>query len=158
MNAARRAMEQLESWPGLTSAPASCGTGVALWAGSHEIVHFHSDHDADLHLTSQVIARLHDELERSTAVRLHSASEWATIHLDCSGDADLLTTLASVALKAHATPWHSPGSAAPCNLARVEIMPAAQDPATGDLGDIPGRAHARRFTRGRSGRPHHRTA
>jgi Family of unknown function (DUF5519) len=167
MNATRRAIEQLESWPDITSAPASCGTGAALWAGSREIVHFHSEHDADLHLTSPAIARLHAELDQSTAVRLHPGSEWATLHLDCSGDADLLITLVSVALKAHvgAGAAGPPSPSAPCNLARVEIMSdgrlapgeGAEPESAQDPGDESGRSHARRFTRTR-GRTHHRAA
>jgi hypothetical protein len=161
MNAMRRAIEQLDSWPDLSSAPASCGTGTAVRCGSREIVHFHSDHDADLHLTGLAIARLRFELEQSTAVRLHPGSEWATVHLDCVGDAELLVSLVSVALKAHAAdrlPGSQPADVL-CNLARVEIMhdtdPAERAPAGCDL---PARPAARRFALGLVRTPHRRTA
>jgi hypothetical protein len=161
MNAARRAIEQLESWSDLSSAPASCGTGTAVRSGAHDIVHFHSDHDADLHLTGPAIVRLRAELEQSTAVRLHPGSEWVTVHLDCTGDADLLVTLVSVALKAHspAEPPSAPPADGLCNLARVEIMPEeGRGAATATLHELPGRALARHFTRGRGRAPHRRTA
>jgi hypothetical protein len=57
MNAARPALEQPGTWHGLTSAPPACGIGEALWAGDSEIAHFHSPHDADLHLTRIAIQR-----------------------------------------------------------------------------------------------------
>jgi hypothetical protein len=123
MNAAQRAREQLQTWPYLAAAPASCGTGEALLAQGAEIVHFHSARDADLHLTGPAIHRLHEELDRSTAVLLHDDSPWVTVHLECDSDADLLVSLVSVALRAH-TPPSSEG-AAPCNLTRVELAPAA---------------------------------
>ena len=158
MNAALRAIEQLESWSDLDSAPASCGTGTAVRSGSRDIVHFHSDHDADLHLTGAAIIRLRTELEHSTAVRLHPGSEWVTVHLDCTGDADLLVSLVSVALKAHAPtlPPTAPPADALCNLARVDIMPEeSQQPGgpdrTATLHDLlPWRgSRTRHFTRGR---------
>lgn len=143
MNAARHAIEQLASWPDLSSAPASCGTGTAVRSGTREIVHFHSDHDADLHLTARAAARMGDELEHCTAVRLHPGSEWVTVHLDCVGDAELLVGLVSVALKAHAaTPLAAvPPADVRCNLVRIDILPARQF--------APGRVTARRFARGR---------
>ncbi|QMU77369.1 hypothetical protein GXW83_18360 [Streptacidiphilus sp. PB12-B1b] len=127
MNATLRAIEQLESWAGLHGAPASCGTGTALRSGSRDIVHFHTEHDADLHLTGPAIQRLCPELAECTAVRLHPASQWVTVHLDCAGDADLLVALVSVALKAHARAGlpGAPPVDALCNLARVDILPGA---------------------------------
>ncbi|MFC1416121.1 luciferase domain-containing protein [Streptacidiphilus cavernicola] len=126
MNVAQRANEQLASWPELTRVPSGCGSGSALRAGDHDIVHFHSDRDADLHLTPGPIARLHAELEQSTAVRLHPESPWVTVHLDCDSDADLLVALVSIALQAHANVPAGPAEPAPCNLARVEILTSAQ--------------------------------
>ncbi|MEY9968097.1 hypothetical protein ABIA33_006177 [Streptacidiphilus sp. MAP12-16] len=159
MTAARRAMEQLETWPDLTSAPASCGTGDALRAGANEIVHFHTGRDADLHLTSHAIERLHGELDHSTAVRLHPGSEWATVHLDCDTDADLLITLVSMALQAHEThrPASDRSSPASCNLGRVEIMHGEQGPADEEQQAVPGWIHVPRFAR-RRGRAQHRRA
>jgi hypothetical protein len=94
-------MTQLASWPDLSEAPPSCGTGRALRSVGAEIVHFHSDHSVDLHLTARTIRRFQDELKNSTAIRLVPDSNWVTIHLDCDSDIDLLLTLASVALQVH---------------------------------------------------------
>jgi hypothetical protein len=140
MNAAQRAREQLRTFPLLDSAPASCGTGEALLAQEHEIVHFHSARDADLHLTGAALERMREELDRSTAVRLHPESPWVTVHLDCDSDADLLVSLVSVALRAHAGTAARPAAA--CNLGRVEI-----ESAEGLVAAAPGRAHTARFPR-----------
>ncbi|WP_408056097.1 luciferase domain-containing protein [Streptomyces luteolifulvus] len=82
MNEAQHAVEQLGAWPDLRRAVPACGCGVALRAADAEIVHIHGEHDADLHLTGAVIRRLHPELSRSTAIRLHPGSAWVTVHLD----------------------------------------------------------------------------
>jgi xanthine/CO dehydrogenase XdhC/CoxF family maturation factor len=124
MNAARRAMEQLGTWPGITSASPACDIGQALRTAGSEIVHFHSGHDADLHLTPPVIHRLQPELSHSSAVRLYPESAWVTVHLDCDGDITLLVSLVSVALQAH-TAARPHRAAAPCNIHRVVITPNA---------------------------------
>ncbi|TPQ23858.1 luciferase family protein [Streptomyces sporangiiformans] len=122
MNAARRAMEQLQTWPDLTGAPASCGTGLALQVDQCEIVHFHDDRSADLHLTVLAIRHLAAELERSTAIRVLSSSPWVTVRLDCATDADVLLSLTSVALQAHSARSGTGSSPQPpCNLHRVTI-------------------------------------
>jgi hypothetical protein len=122
-------MEQLATWPDLVTAPSSCGTGSALRAGHRELVHMHGSREADVRLTADLIARLHDQLSHSTAVRLHDDSVWVTVHLDCDDDADLLVTLTSLSLQAHA-PRHRliprpprPQRLVPgCNLGRVDIL------------------------------------
>lgn len=125
MKLAQRAMERLEAWPDLSSGPASCGTGRALRSVHSEIVHFHSDHDVDLHLTEGAIERFRGDLQESTAIRLVPGSRWVTVHLDCDTDVDLLMSLVSVALKAHQT-GPSPVGREPrseCNFRRVTVMP-----------------------------------
>jgi hypothetical protein len=125
MTLAQRAIEQLQVWPDLTSAPASCGAGRALRSAHSEIVHFHSDRDVDLHLTVSAIGRLHDDLRESTAIRLLPGSGWVTVHLDCDTDVDLLMSLVSAALKAHQhrpVPAARPAGAA-CNYRRVTVLP-----------------------------------
>ncbi|MFC1429802.1 luciferase family protein [Streptacidiphilus sp. N1-3] len=141
MKAACRAWEQLESWSDLTNAPASCGQGRALVTGASEIVHLHNDHDADLHLTHEAIERLQAELEQSTAVRLHPGTDWITLHLDCDRDAELMVSLVSVALQAHARP-RPESSASPCNRGHITILPSA-----GPSEPAPRRAHLPRLGR-----------
>lgn len=130
MNATRRVIEQLGSWADLASAPAPCGTGTALRGAGQDIIHLHTEHDADLHLTTEVVERLRPHLEQSTALRLHSGSAWVTLHLDCTGDADLLLALASLALQAHsARRVDSPDADPLCNLARIDILHPTAVPA-----------------------------
>jgi Family of unknown function (DUF5519) len=123
MNLAQRALERLDAWPDLTVGPASCGTGRALSTPRSEIVHFHTDHEADLHLTSGAIQRISGDLAESTAIRIVPGSRWVTVHLDCDADVDLLLSLVSVALQAHQT-WSPPGAAPPveCNFRRVTVL------------------------------------
>ena len=111
----------METWADLTTAPASCGQGRALVTDGEEIAHLHNDHDADLHLTDGAIDRMRTELEQSTAVRLHPGTGWVTLHLDCDQDAELMVSLVSVALQAHARhpSTHRSGS---CNRGHVSIM------------------------------------
>jgi hypothetical protein len=110
-------MTRLATWPDLAESPPSCGTGRALCAAQCEIIHFHSDHDVDLHLTDRAIRRFEDHLKNSTAIRVVPGSRWVTIHLEVDSDIDLLLTLVSVALQAHG-PGHVTGDGTPaanCN-------------------------------------------
>ncbi|WP_328877638.1 luciferase domain-containing protein [Streptomyces sp. NBC_00299] len=126
MTLAQRAMKQLEVWPDLSPGPASCGAGRALRSVHSEIVHFHSDHDVDLHLTVSAIRRFHADLQESTAIRLVPGSGWVTVHLDCDTDVDLLMSLVSAALKADQS-VPSPAGKRPagdeCNFRRVTVLP-----------------------------------
>ena len=110
MTLAARALTQLATWPDLTEAQPSCGVGRALCSPHGEIVHFHSDSDADLHLTARTIRRFQDHLARSAAVRVVPGSQWITLHLKGNEDVHLLMTLVSLALQAHQT-WPVPGDA-----------------------------------------------
>ncbi|MBC9727230.1 luciferase family protein [Streptomyces sp. TRM68367] len=123
MTLAQRAREQLQAWPDLTAAPASCGIGRALSSGRDEIVHFHSDRDVDLHLTSRAIQRFHYDLVGSSAIHLIPGSHWVTVHLDCEADIALLMSLVSIALKSHQA-WPATGAVphAGCNFHRVTVL------------------------------------
>ncbi|MEU6218963.1 luciferase family protein [Streptomyces sp. NPDC047022] len=124
MTLAQRALERLDAWPDLTAGPASCGTGRALRTPNSEIVHFHTGHEADLHLTSRALQRICHDLAESTAIRMVPGSRWVTVHLDCDADVDLLLSLVSVALQAHqAGPAHPGSTPAACNFHRVTVLP-----------------------------------
>ncbi|GAA3775455.1 luciferase domain-containing protein [Streptomyces chiangmaiensis] len=123
MTPAQRALERLDAWPDLSTGPASCGIGRALRSSHSEIVHFHTDHEADLHLTSRAIQRISGDLAESTAIRMVPGSRWVTVHLDCDADVDLLLSLVSVALQAHQTRPPSGASPAACNFRRVTVLP-----------------------------------
>ncbi|MFK0024641.1 luciferase family protein [Streptomyces sp. NPDC090798] len=124
MTLASRAMTQLASWPDLTEARPSCGTGRALSSAQDEIVHFHSDHDVDLHLTARAIHRFQDHLRGATAVRMVPESRWVTIRLEVNADIGLLLTLMSLALQAHQTwPVQGDSSSAGCNDLRSMVLP-----------------------------------
>ncbi|MEU9284636.1 luciferase family protein [Streptomyces sp. NPDC048275] len=116
MTLASRAMARLASWPDLTEARPSCGTGRALRSAHGEIVHFHSDREVDLHLTARAIHRFEDHLKGATVVRMVPGSRWVTIRLEVDADIDLLLTLVSVALQSHQA-WPVPRDAPPagCN-------------------------------------------
>jgi LmbE family N-acetylglucosaminyl deacetylase len=124
MTLASRAMTQLANWPDLAEARPSCGTGRALSSAQSEIVHFHSDHDVDLHLTARAIQRFQDHLRGATAVHIVPESRWVTIRLEVDADISLLLTLVSLALQAHQT-WPVPGDtpSAGCNDHRSMVFP-----------------------------------
>jgi len=125
MESARRALEDLKAWPGLTAAPATCGTGTAVLADGVEIVHFHSGRQADLYLGRPAIERLGEELGHSTAMRLVPGSGWVTVLLGGDSDADLLIALASVARQTSA---HRPAGTETgvCNQGHISIIKAGQ--------------------------------
>ncbi|MFD6417489.1 luciferase family protein [Streptomyces sp. NPDC060194] len=101
MNGARHAREHLLSWPDLTGGQASCGSASSLRSGDLEIVHFHGEEQADVHLPPHLIAKLRPALARSSAVRLHPHSGWVTVRLEVGSDIELLATLVSAALRTH---------------------------------------------------------
>ncbi|MEU0649479.1 luciferase family protein [Streptomyces umbrinus] len=116
MTLAARALTQLATWPGLTEAEPSCGTGRALASAHGEIAHFHSDRDIDLHLTARAVRQFEEHLTSAPAVVLVPGSPWVTLHLDVAADVDLLMTLVSLALHAHqARPVPGDGPRARCN-------------------------------------------
>ncbi|MFJ3667810.1 luciferase family protein [Streptomyces sp. NPDC090106] len=121
MTLAERALERLEVWPDLVTGQPSCGAGRALRTVHGEIVHFHSGHDVDLHLTGHAIERFARDLAESTAIRLVPGSRWVTVHLDCDTDVDLLMSLVSMALKARQ--GQDDGTADACNFRRVTVLP-----------------------------------
>ncbi|MFD9355060.1 luciferase family protein [Streptomyces sp. NPDC060031] len=127
MNTARRAGERLLDWPALTEGRPPCDAEFALNSGSQEIVHFHGEHEADVHLTRAMITKLRPALSRSTAVRLRTGSEWVTVRLDIGSDIDLLATLVSAALQA-ATGGEGRGPD-PCTRHRSAGAPARPWPA-----------------------------
>ncbi|KIF71418.1 hypothetical protein HY68_27095 [Streptomyces sp. AcH 505] len=111
MNAARHAGERLMTWPGLSVGRAYCGTDLCVRTGTQEIVHFHGENEADVHLTNPMIAKLRPALKNSSALRMRSGSGWVTVRLDTGADIDLLTTLVSAALQAVAAlPVEAAGS------------------------------------------------
>jgi hypothetical protein len=116
MTTGLRALARLTDWPDLVEARPSCGRGRALRTDGAEIAHFHSDRMADVHLSAPAIWRLKGDLKGSTALRLVPGSAWVTVRLECESDIDLLSTLVSVALKAHqGSPAAEPTAAARCN-------------------------------------------
>ncbi|MFE6486528.1 luciferase family protein [Streptomyces sp. NPDC057757] len=125
MTMALRALTRLASWPDLAEASPSCGTGRALRSEQGEIVHFHTEHDVDLHLTGPAIRRFEDYLKDESAVHMVSGSRWVTMRLEVDSDVDLLLTLVSAALHAHQA--SQPAAADPpppgCNEHRGMALP-----------------------------------
>jgi hypothetical protein len=149
MSAAERAREQLASWPDLTIGQSSCGAGSSLSSDGREIVHFHPGAQTDVQLTPAAIARLDERLRESTAVRLHADSGWVTVLVECDTDIDLLSTLVSVALQAHAAQRPAP-AATPCNFHRTTILRPEAPPRAADS-----RRTLRSLRRRGIVRPHH---
>lgn len=87
------------TWPGLSAGRAYCGTDLCLSTGTRDIVHFHGEHEADVHLSSSMIAKLRPVLKNSTALRLRPGSGWVSVRLETGADIDLLATLVSAALQ-----------------------------------------------------------
>ncbi|MGW8401057.1 luciferase domain-containing protein [Streptomyces lydicus] len=110
MSLAQCPLTQLAAWTDLTEAVPSCGRGRALCSPRGEIVHFHSERQADLHLMARFIRRFEGHLKRSTAVRLVPGSQWMTVRLETGSDIQLLVTLVSLALWAHSA-WPVPDAA-----------------------------------------------
>ncbi|KAF0651986.1 MULTISPECIES: luciferase domain-containing protein [Streptomyces] len=120
MNLAEQADQRLIGWSALSRCGrGECGEPRCLCAADGtEIVHFHGDREADVHLTRPMIAKLGPALRRSTAVRLSPASGWVTVRLEAPSDVDLLATLVSAALLgSHRRDRSAPAGASPerCN-------------------------------------------
>ncbi|MFE2266669.1 luciferase domain-containing protein [Streptomyces griseosporeus] len=99
MNLAELADQRLMDWSALSRGHSSCGERRCLCAADGtEIVHFHGDGEAEVHLTRPLIAKLRPVLRRSSAVALSPASGWVAVRLEVSSDIDLLATLVSAAL------------------------------------------------------------
>ncbi|MBO3750707.1 DUF5519 family protein [Streptosporangiaceae bacterium NEAU-GS5] len=113
---ARRALTRLAEWPAIQIVAAGCGSGVGvgLAADPRQILHLHSDREAELCLTRTAIDRLHDALAETGAVGEAADGDWATVLLDNDRDIDLLLSLLSVALKAHAADGDRP--LPPCSI------------------------------------------
>ncbi|GGU82319.1 hypothetical protein GCM10010211_55380 [Streptomyces albospinus] len=100
MNLVELANARLADWPALSQGRARCGAQQCLCAGAQEIVHFHGGNEADVHMTHSMIDRLRPALEKSSALKLPTASGWITVRLESVSDIDLLATLVSAALLA----------------------------------------------------------
>jgi hypothetical protein len=145
MTVADRAMEQLASWSSLAHRPSECIAGQALWAGTREIVHLHGGRRVALCLTEETVTRLRGELVQCSAVRLRPDSPWVTVVVECDADADLLMTLVSAALQAHAAQWPA-SEPVPCDIDQSTIL-HLRDAPTKAPGDTAGRTRGRRIAR-----------
>ena len=112
-----RALTRLAEWPAIHIVDAGCGTGVGvgLAPDARQILHVHSDRQAELCLTRTTIARLRPALTESGALEEAAAEgDWAGFQLDTDRDVDLLLSLLSVALKAHSADRDRP--LPPCSI------------------------------------------
>ncbi|WP_159400893.1 luciferase family protein [Streptomyces sp. NRRL B-24484] len=111
-------VEWFDEWTHLVCGTASCGGGVALSAGRCEIVHVHEGAGVDVHLTRWAIGRFAQELRQVAGVRVPENCAWVTVGVECQADSDVLMTLVSLALHAHAADGAS-RAPAPCTVRRV---------------------------------------
>lgn len=119
----RRAVEQLRGWPALTLCRTGSGTGSGLALSTRQIVHLHSENEAEIHLTAPVIHRMRETLLGSGPVTVDPDEDWVRIRLDSDADVQLLLSLVSVAIKANATAVGEPHRRiTPCPNARVALL------------------------------------
>jgi hypothetical protein len=114
---AGRIADRLETWSGVSKVRADCGVGVALQASGNQIVHLHTDSEAELRLTRPVVERLGDTLTASGQVAIRPGGEWVVVRLDTDSDVALVISLASVAIKANTTGCTAPRAHSPCGAA-----------------------------------------
>jgi hypothetical protein len=98
---AHRVLNRLEAWPGIQIAGAACGRGVGVSVHARELLHLHTDHEAELFLGESTIKRMHDTLSGTEQVSVRPGNGWIRLRLRYEGDTDLLLALVSVAIKAH---------------------------------------------------------
>jgi hypothetical protein len=120
-----RVIAEVTTWPAVNATRAECGNGVALSVDSRQIVHLHDPGPAHVRLTRPVIFRMAEALRASGQVELDAAldaeHDWVSLRLNSDGDAALLVSLVSVAIKAHA--------AEPPGVARREPSPCRDEAA-----------------------------
>jgi hypothetical protein len=107
---ASRVLKQLEAWPGCHAGHAECGSGAGITVGARQILHLHTGDEAELWLTVSFIERMRPALETSPQVALEPHRDWIGIRLETEDDADLLVSLFSLAIKAHAGPDVQPAT------------------------------------------------
>jgi hypothetical protein len=116
----------------MVDAGCGSGVGVGLAPDARQILHVHSDRQAELCLTRTAIDRLRPALAESGTVggTVDQASDgdWASFQLDTEHDVELLLTLLSVALKAHSSDTGRP--LPPCSVqsAAQGLTPGAARP------------------------------
>ncbi|MFD1934374.1 MULTISPECIES: luciferase family protein [Nonomuraea] len=96
---ARRALALLEEWPAVRTTQASCRRGVGVAVGAREVLHLHSDRDAELCLTRPTIDRMRAALADTGQVVFGPSEDWIGVRLESEADIDLLLALLSVAIK-----------------------------------------------------------
>lgn len=116
-----RVLAEVTTWPAVNATRADCGNGVALSVNSRQIVHLHDPGPAHVRLTGPVISRMAEALRASGRVEngLDPGHDWVSLRLNSDGDAALLVSLVSVAIKAH--------TAEPAGVARREPSPCRDE-------------------------------
>lgn len=91
---------QLTAWPGLEAGRPSCGAGRSFSFRGDQILHLHTDGEADLRLSREFVERLDKVLTESGQVVIRPGDEWVTVHLDTDTAGALLISLMSLAIRA----------------------------------------------------------
>jgi luciferase-like monooxygenase len=95
---AGRALARMREWPALRQCEPDGGAGVALVAGSQQVVHLHRAGEAEVCLTWPVIARLSAALADSGITGIFPGDDWLRLPLLSDQDVERLGCLASVAI------------------------------------------------------------
>jgi hypothetical protein len=107
---ADRVVEQLRHWPALRVAADGAGTVVRTADGGTDILHLGASGEAGLRLTWKLIQRLGETLTENGRVRTEPGSDWIYVRLRVSGDARLLISLVSLAIREHAATPAAPAA------------------------------------------------
>ncbi|QXJ22185.1 DUF5519 family protein [Actinomadura graeca] len=111
---ADRALRQLSGWPALTVCRAADGTASGLALRTHQIVHLHSEDEAEVLLTPPVVRRMAEALDDCNQVIIEPGG-WVRVRLDSASDVTLFVSLVSVAIKANTTaPVNTHRAISPC--------------------------------------------
>jgi Family of unknown function (DUF5519) len=114
-SAAERVAAQLMAWPGLQACRPSCGTGRSFSFRGGQILHLHTDAEADLRLSREFAERLDKVLTESGQVVVRPDDDWVTVLLDTDTAGALLISLMSLAIRA----MEEPGDVQPCTWERT---------------------------------------
>jgi hypothetical protein len=98
---ADRAVEQLRDWPSLRICLADTGPGRGVALSTRQIVHLHSDAEAEVRLTWPVVHRMAEVLIECGRVTIRPGDDWVQVRLDSDSDVRLFASLVSVAIKAN---------------------------------------------------------
>lgn len=100
----KKLLKELAKIPGLESHPSKVAGGTAIFFGTREIAHFHSDHEIDVRLTKKVIraSGLNHPEDSNFHKKRAKTSDWMELRYFQQSDLDDVVRLFKLALKEYA--------------------------------------------------------